>query len=157
MAKQSAGILFYKIFQGELFVFLVHPGGPFFAKKDLGAWSIPKGEFGEGEDPLAAAKREFQEETGIRVEGKFTELSPTKLKSGKKILAWACEGELDPASIESNTFDLEWPPKSGKIQSFPEIDKGDWFTVPVAKTKVNEGQRPLIDPLAKMLGIPKTS
>jgi predicted NUDIX family NTP pyrophosphohydrolase len=153
MAKQSAGILLYRIFQGDLFVFLVHPGGPFFARKDLGVWSIPKGEFIDGEDPLTAARREFEEETGVRLDGKFTELSAIKLKSGKKVFAWACEGDLDIDTIESNTFDLEWPPRSGKTRSFPEIDRGGWFPVSVARTKVNERQQPLIDQLADMLAM----
>ena len=152
MAKQSAGILLYKRSNGDLFVFLVHPGGPFFAKKDLGAWSIPKGEFAEGEEPLTAARREFFEETGIQIDGPFTELSPIKLKSGKKIFAWACKGDLDATKINSNTFDLEWPPKSGRMQSFPEIDKGEWFSASIAKTKINERQAALIDQLMERLG-----
>jgi len=152
MTKQSAGILLYKKSAGELFVFLVHPGGPFFAKKDLGAWSIPKGEFSEGEEPLTAARREFYEETGVQIDGPFMELSPIKLKSGKMIFAWACEGDLDTAKIKSNTFDLEWPPKSGRIQSFPEIDKGDWFPTAVAKTKINERQSAFIDQLIEIIG-----
>lgn len=152
MTKQSAGILLYKKSEGDLFVFLVHPGGPFFAKKDMGAWSIPKGEFSEGEEPLTAARREFSEETGVQIDGPFIELSPIKLKSGKKIFAWACEGDLDTAKIKSNTFDLEWPPKSGRIQSFPEIDKGDWFPTTVAKTKINERQSALIDQLIEIIG-----
>src|SRR6185369_17708958 len=116
----------------------------------------PKGEFNDDEDPLTAARREFKEEIGVDLDGKFTELSPIKLKSGKKVLAWACEGELDTATIKSNTFDLEWPPKSGKIQGFPEIDKGDWFSVPDAKTKINERQRSFIDQLAEMPGDSET-
>jgi predicted NUDIX family NTP pyrophosphohydrolase len=155
VAKQSAGILLYKVLKKELYVFLVHPGGPFFAKKDLGAWSIPKGEFNDGEDPLTVARREFYEETGVQIEGDFTELSPIKQKSGKKVFAWAVEGEIDSGIIKSNTFDLEWPPRSNKLQSFPEIDRGEWFSLSTAKAKINDRQAALIDQLAEMLGYTK--
>lgn len=145
--KQSAGILLYRKIKKEVEVFLVHPGGPFWKNKDAGSWSIPKGEFTEGEDPLDAAKREFKEETGITCEGKFVELSPVKLKSGKMIFAWALEKEIDPGLVKSNYFEIEWPPKSGKKSSFPEIDKGSWFSAGEAKQKINEAQCSLIDEL----------
>jgi predicted NUDIX family NTP pyrophosphohydrolase len=151
MPKQSAGILLYKVIQKKLFVFLAHPGGPFYAKKDNGVWSIPKGEFNESEHPFDVAKREFYEEVGTEIQGQFLDLLPVKLKSGKKIFAWACEGELDSKTLRSNTFEIEWPPKSGKLQSFPEIDKGEWFSIADAKVKINEGQIPLLNQLAELL------
>jgi predicted NUDIX family NTP pyrophosphohydrolase len=140
MTKQSAGLLLYRSKKNHLEVFLVHPGGPFWAKKDLGAWSIPKGEFQEGEDPLLAAQREFQEETGLSISGEFKSLSSAKQKGGKTVHAWAIEGDVDPTKIKSNTFKLEWPPKSGKMKEFPEIDKAGWFTLEVAREKINPGQ-----------------
>ena len=132
-------------------VLLLHPGGPFFARKDAGAWSIPKGEFEDTEEALDAAKREFEEETGTRPEGKFIPLAAVKLKSGKRIRAWAVQGDLDPATITSNTFEIEWPPRSGRKQAFPEIDKAAWFTLEEAKEKINAGQAGLINELAEML------
>ena len=150
MAKKSAGILLYRFSEKQLQVMLVHPGGPFFAKKDLGAWSIPKGEFTD-EDPLLAAKREFQEETGISIEGEFKPLDPVKQKGGKEVHAWAVEGDLDVTHIQSNTFELEWPPRTGKYQSFPEVDRGEWFDIPTAKKKINAGQWALIAQLEAML------
>ncbi|HWC57516.1 MAG TPA: NUDIX domain-containing protein [Candidatus Paceibacterota bacterium] len=149
MKKQSAGILLYKK-DPELKVFLVHPGGPFFAKKDLGVWSIPKGEYEDGEDPCVAAKREFKEETGQEVSGEMKALSPIKMKSGKVVRAWAVEGDIDPGSLISNTFSLEWPPHSDKQQKFPEIDRGDWFDLETAKTKINPAQVPLLEELTKV-------
>ena len=125
--KTSAGILLYRR-QPELQVFLVHPGGPFWAKKDLGAWSLPKGELDEGEDPLAAAIREFTEETGFPVDGDFRALSPLRQKNGKIIHAWAVEGDCDPAELRSSPFSMEWPPKSGKQQEFPEVDRAHGST-----------------------------
>src|SRR5689334_13919801 len=125
--KLSAGILLYRIRSGTLEVLLVHPGGPFWTRKDLGAWSIPKGEFEEGDDPLETAKREFLEETGAPVSGKFVALTPRKQKSGKLVHAWAVEGDLDASTIVSNSFSMEWPPRSGKQQEFPEVDRGEWF------------------------------
>jgi len=127
-------------------VFLVHPGGPFFKNKDAGAWSIPKGEFLDDEDPLAAAKREFKEETGQSVDGKFIELTPAYLKSGKKVYAWAVEGDIDHEVIESNLFEMEWP-RSGKRQSFPEVDRAAWFSIDEAKEKINAAQVGLIESL----------
>jgi predicted NUDIX family NTP pyrophosphohydrolase len=138
--KNSAGILLYRLGRSTLEVFLVHPGGPFWRNKDAGAWSIPKGEFDEDENPLEAAKREFQEETGCSVEGEFIELAPLQQPGGKVVYAWAVEGECQAESIKSNTFSLEWPPRSGKRQEFPEVDKARWFTLEVAKQKVLPGQ-----------------
>ncbi|MDB5227410.1 MAG: putative pyrophosphohydrolase [Bacteroidota bacterium] len=150
--KQSAGILLYRFHKNELEVFLVHPGGPFWAKKDLGAWSIPKGEYVEGEDPQEVAKREFEEETSVKFNGNIQwELSPVKMKSGKVIHAWTAEGDIDPAIIVSNTFELEWPPKSGKFQSIPEVDKGGWFSPQEAKEKINSTQAAFIDELLSKL------
>lgn len=151
MAKKSAGLLLFRIQNKIPQVFLVHPGGPFWAKKDDGAWSIPKGEFEGDEEPLAAAKREFGEETGIKISGEFIELSPVKQKSGKIVYAWAVEGNLDPATIKSNEFEIEWPPKSGKMKTFPEIDKADWFGLHQAKTKIIASQAAFIDRLTDIL------
>jgi predicted NUDIX family NTP pyrophosphohydrolase len=147
MSNQSAGILLYRKISDELQVFLVHPGGPFFKNKDAGAWSIPKGEFLSDEEPLSAAKREFQEETGQKVNGNFIELKPVRLKSGKTVHAWAVEGDINHETITSNLFEIEWPPKSGKKQSFPEIDKAGWFTLDEAKIKLNPAQGGFIDEL----------
>src|SRR5512135_1267787 len=152
MPKTSAGILLYKRKDGDLRVFLVHPGGPFFAKKDAGAWSVPKGEIDEGEDPLAAAKREFEEETGCRPEGEFISLSEVMQKSGKIVRAWAVEGDCDAQTIRSNTFTLEWPPRSGRRQEFPEVDRAGWFAIPVALEKILSGQRELVVELARIRG-----
>jgi len=145
MPKQSAGILLFRKINNVLQVFLVHPGGPFFKNKDAGAWSIPKGEFLDDEDPLAAAKREFEEETGQAIDGNFMPLKPVTLKSGKIVHAWAVEGDIDHETIFSNLFEMEWPPKSGKKQSFPEIDRAGWFDIEEAKVKINPGQLGLID------------
>jgi len=131
-------------------VFLVHPGGPFFKNKDLGAWSIPKGEFVDGEEALVAAKREFEEETGQAIDGDFIELKPIRLKSGKTVHAWAIEGDINHETITSNLFEMEWPPKSGKKQSFPEIDRAGWFEVEEAKLKVNGAQVGFIEELTKI-------
>ena len=151
MAKKSAGILLYRFQNKNLEVFLVHPGGPFWAKKDDGAWSIPKGEFEDDEEPLTAAKREFEEETGLKISGGFIELNPVKQKSGKMVYAWAVEGNMDPAKIKSNTFEIEWPPKSGKMKAFPEIDKAEWFNMNNAKKKIIEAQSSLIEDLENKL------
>jgi predicted NUDIX family NTP pyrophosphohydrolase len=147
MPKTSAGLLLYKRENNILQVFLVHPGGPFFAKKDAGAWSLPKGEIDEGEDALAAARREFEEETGCRPEGDFLPLSHVTQKSGKIVRAWAVEGDCDAQAIQSNTFTLEWPPKSGRMREFPEVDKAGWFTIKEAKEKINPAQDALLDEL----------
>ena len=151
MAKVSAGLLMYRRTGRAPEVLLVHPGGPFFAKKDDGAWSIPKGEAAEGEDLFAAACREFEEETGIRPAGPFRELTPVRLKSGKVVHAWAFEGDCDPATIRGNTFTMEWPPRSGRMQEFPEIDKAAFFTFEQAAPKINPAQQPLLDELREML------
>lgn len=137
----------YRKRNNVLEVFLVHPGGPFFVKKDAGVWSIPKGEIDEGEDHLAAAKREFEEETGCRPEGTFVPLAPVKQKSGKIVLSWSVEGDCDAESVTSNTFSMEWPPKSGRMREFPEVDRAAWFTIGEAKQKINPAQAPLLNEL----------
>lgn len=151
MPKQSAGLLLYRETAGMLEVLLVHPGGPFWARKDAGAWSIPKGEFAEGEAPLAAAKREFTEETGGTVDGEFIALRPLRQPSGKVVHAWAVCAEFDPARLRSNTFSMQWPPKSGRMADFPEVDRAAWFTLDEAKTKILKGQAPLLDQLREAL------
>jgi predicted NUDIX family NTP pyrophosphohydrolase len=152
--KKSAGILVYRRINKKIEFFLVHPGGPLWAKKDAGAWSIPKGEYEDGEDPLQAARREFEEETGQTVSGKFIELSPFKLKSGKTIYAWAVEGDVDEENINSNTFEMEWPPRSGKRKAFPEVDRAGWFDADTAKEKLNERYGGMIE---EVLGLITTS
>lgn len=132
-------------------VFLVHPGGPFFRKKDEGAWSVPKGEYVDGEEPLTAAQREFEEETGQTIRGNFIKLQPVKQKSGKVVQAWAVEGDIDHEAIKSNLFEIEWPPKSGKRASFPEIDRAGWFTLEIAKQKIIPGQVGLIQELETLI------
>jgi predicted NUDIX family NTP pyrophosphohydrolase len=154
--KRSAGILLYNIVDGELRVLLVHPGGPLWAGKDAGVWSIPKGEF-EDEEPLQAAKREFLEETGVEIEGDFVPLSPIRQKSGKMVYAWASEGYIDPSLVKSNTFEMEWPPKSGKKASFPEIDRAEWLSARKAVKKINPAQVALINELLHKLGLPPAS
>ena len=149
--KQSAGLLLFRLKNKLSELFLVHPGGPFWKNKDAGAWSIPKGEHAGDEDALEAAKREFFEETGMRFEGEFIELAPIKQAGGKTIYAWALEADLDPGEIKSNEFEMEWPPRSGKKQSFPEIDRGAWFLVDKAKEKINKGQVGLIEDLLRRL------
>jgi predicted NUDIX family NTP pyrophosphohydrolase len=144
MQKKSAGILMYRFSNGKLQVLLVHPGGPFWAKKDVGAWSIPKGEFESDEEPLNAAIREVREETGIEVYGDFIELTPVKQKSGKLIFAWAIAWDVDVNAIQSNFFEMEWPPKSGKMKSFVEVDKAAWFDTNQASEKIIPGQLPLL-------------
>ena len=150
-SKKSAGILLYRLINDTTEVLLVHPGGPFWTKKDLGAWSIPKGEFDEDENPLDAAKREMEEETGIKVSGEFIELTPLKQKSGKVVYAWGLQKDIDPEQIKSNHFEIEWPPKSGKKKSFPEIDKAAWYKLDEAKQKIIEGQSPFIAELKMKL------
>ncbi len=148
--RQSAGLLLYRNYSTNLEVFLVHPGGPFWRNKDDGAWSIPKGEF-DDEEPLRAAIREFTEETGITVLGDFIELMPVILKGGKKVFAWALQKDINAAEIKSNHFEIEWPPRSGKLQSFPEVDKGEWFTIEETKKKINIMQVALIEELWEKL------
>lgn len=150
MTARSAGILMFRR-KERLEVLLVHPGGPFFARKDLGAWSIPKGEYDESEDPLMAARREFTEETGLAVEGNFLPLTAIKQKGGKEVLAWAVEGDIGAAKVSSNTFELEWPPHSGKIREFPEVDRAEWFDMATARAKINERQQSLLDELAALM------
>src|SRR5262249_18504771 len=149
--KRSAGLLVYRTTKEETEVFLVHPGGPFWAKKDAGAWSIPKGEF-KTEEPLIAAIREFEEETGQRISGDFVELKPIKQKGGKMVYAWAVEADVDAANIESNTFQQEWPPKSGVLKEFKEIDRAAWFDAKTARQKILGAQAELIDQLEEFLG-----
>ena len=149
--KQSAGILMYRVRGSAVEVFLVHPGGPFWMKKDAGAWSIPKGEFEQDEDPLAAARREFREETGLDVEGEFVALDPVRQAGGKVVRAWAVQGDCDPASIRSNLFTMEWPPRSGKRQEFPEVDRAGWFGLEAAKEKILNSQLALLEQLRRIL------
>ena len=151
MTKQSAGLLLYRFCEGVLEVFLIHPGGPFWEKKDIGAWSIPKGELDAGEEAFEAARREFEEETGFRPEGVFRELRPVRQRSGKIVHAWAVEGNCDSRAIRSNTFAMEWPPRSGRQQEFPEVDRAGWFAVDLAKEKILEGQRGLLEQLELVL------
>ena len=145
--KQSAGILLYKTLGAEPEFFLVHPGGPFFAKKNEGWWTIPKGELLADEEPLDAAIREFEEETGYKPQGPFTALQPIVQKGGKQVLCWAAEGDLDSTAITCNTFEIEWPPKSGKLRTFPEVDKAAWYTLSEAKILINERQIAFLEEL----------
>ena len=148
MPRQSAGILLYRRSAGTLEVLLVHPGGPFWAKKDLGAWSIPKGEYEEGEDPRACALREFEEELGAPPPaGPLVELGTAKQSGGKVVTAWAAEGDVDAAAARSNTFTLEWPPRSGVMREFPEADRAEWFEVDEARRRINPAQAVFLDRL----------
>lgn len=150
MLKKSAGILAYHLQDEVLKVLLVHPGGPFFAKKDDGVWSIPKGEYVNDEDSEKAARREFEEETGnVITNDKLTELWPIKLKSGKEVTAFAVENYFEKPYIKSNYFEIEWPPKSGQTQQFLEVDRAEWFTIEEAKIKVNPAQIPFLEELAQ--------
>jgi predicted NUDIX family NTP pyrophosphohydrolase len=151
MAKTSAGVLLYRRAGKLLEVFLVHPGGPFWAKKDDGAWSIPKGEFDRGQDPVEVAMREFEEETGFPLKGKLQALEPVKQAGGKIVYAWAVEGEIDASAIRSNTFSIEWPPHSGKTQEFPEVDRASWFDLDTAGRKFLKSQVPLLEQLQEKL------
>ncbi len=154
MPKISAGLLMYRLCSGRVEVLLVHPGGPFFHKKDDGAWSIPKGEPEPGEDLLATARREFREETGLAPTGPLLPLAPITQKGGKVVYAWAFAGDCDPAAIVSNTFVIEWPPHSGRQATFPEIDRAEFFALDQARSKIKPAQLPLIDELAAMLRVP---
>ena len=145
--KISAGILMFRKREKTIQFLLVHPGGPFFSKKEEGVWSIPKGEFMTEEEPLAAAIREFEEETGHKPSGNFIELNPILQKGGKKVLCWAVEGDLDHEQITSNTFEMEWPPRTGKMKSFPEIDKAAWFGIEEAMRLINEKQAQFLEEL----------
>jgi predicted NUDIX family NTP pyrophosphohydrolase len=155
MPKQSAGLLVYRRtpggIPGGIEVLLAHPGGPFWMKKDLGAWSIPKGEFPEHEDPLAAARREFREEMGHEMKGPFLALTPCQQPSRKIVHAWAVEGDLDAQAIRSNSFEIEWPPKSGRMQSFPEVDRAAWFDLAEARRRIQKGQLPILEELEEKL------
>jgi len=151
MPRLSAGLLMYRIKDDRIEVLLAHPGGPFFVKKDEGTWTIPKGEPDADEDLLVTAQREFEEETGIKPNGPFIPLQPIKQKGGKIVHAWAFESDCDPAAIHSNTFTMEWPPKSGQQQEFPEIDRADWFDLATARKKIKLGQEALIEELEGML------
>ena len=148
MPKRSAGLLMYRRSRGTLEVLLVHPGGPFWEKKDLGSWSIPKGEHGPGEEALAAATREFQEETGLVARGPYTPLTPIRQQGGKVVDAWAFEGDCDADSLKSTTFSLEWPRGSGRRQEFPEVDRAGWFGLDEARRKILPAQAALLDELA---------
>ena len=152
MAKQSAGLLMYRYRRGTVEILLVHPGGPYWAGKDSGAWAIPKGEIEQGEDALTAARREFEEETGFKAEGQFCPLSPVRLKSRKVIYAWTFQGDCDPQNVKSMVFSMEWPPHSGKEQQFPEVDRAEWFTVEAAREKVQAGQMAFIEEFARSAG-----
>jgi predicted NUDIX family NTP pyrophosphohydrolase len=145
--KNTAGILLYRLRDRTIEVFLVHPGGPFWAKKDAGCWSVPKGEVDENEDRLDAARREFREETGVAVDGDFIALRPVKQAGGKVVHAWAVEGDCNPEAITSNTFSLEWPPRSGKRKEFPEVDRAAWFKLDAAKEKILKAQIALLEEL----------
>ena len=149
--KRSAGILLYRRTGDVLEVLLAHPGGPFWAKRDLGAWTIPKGEIAEGEDPLAAARRELEEETGIRTDSSALPLTPRRQAGGKLVMAWAVEGDCDASAIRSNTFTLEWPPRSGRMADFPEIDRAAWFDPVEARRRILPAQVPFIDELEAKL------
>jgi predicted NUDIX family NTP pyrophosphohydrolase len=151
MAKKSAGLVMYRVRDNRLEVLIVHLGGPFWAKKDEGAWFIPKGEIEPGEDEFAAAKREFGEETGIEPRGDFIELGTIKHKAGKIVHAWAFEGDCDPASIRSNTFTMEWPPRSGKQREFPEVDRAQFVSVEQARAKMSPAEFELVDRLQQIL------
>jgi len=147
VAAQSAGILMYQRKAGELLVLLVHPGGPFWRRRDMGAWSIPKGELNPGEDPEGAARREFAEELGIVPMGLLRSLGRLRQRGGKCIDAFAMEGDLDVTAVRSNTFKIEWPPRTGRIQSYPEVDRAAWFALPLAHQKILASQRPLLERL----------
>ena len=149
--KRSAGILLYRRGSRGLEVLLVHPGGPFWSKRDAGAWTIPKGEISEGEEPLAAARREFLEETGFEAQGDAMALEPLRQKGGKWVHAWAVEGDCDAAAISSNTFSMEWPPRSGRMREVQEVDRAEWFTPEAAVRKILKGQRPVIEALLRHL------
>jgi predicted NUDIX family NTP pyrophosphohydrolase len=151
MPKISAGLLLYRLRSGTLEFLLVHPGGPFWKNKDAGAWTIPKGELGDNEEPLAAAIREFEEELGFKPTGQFIELTPIKQKGGKTVHAWAVEGDCDPTQIKSNTFTMEWPPKSGIQAEFPEVDRAEFFEFGEAKEKINQAQILLLEELQRKI------
>ena len=150
MPRESAGLLLFREIGGRLEVLLVHPGGPYWSKKDEGSWSVPKGELDDGEDGLAAAKREFEEETGAAPEGEVIPLEPLRQPSGKVVRAWAMRGDFDPASLRSTTFAMEWPPKSGRLREFPEVDRAAWMSLEEAEEKILKGQLPFLDQLRRL-------
>jgi predicted NUDIX family NTP pyrophosphohydrolase len=153
MPRRSAGIALYRRSEPGLEVLLVHPGGPLWARRDAGAWSIPKGEYEDGEDPAAAARREFAEELGSPApEGELIDLGEVKQRSGKLVRAWALPGNLDASAITSNTFELEWPPRSGRTREVPEVDRAEWFTLEEARERINPSQVPLLDRLERAVG-----
>jgi len=151
MPRVSAGLLMFRRKGDALQVLLAHPGGPLWAKRDLGAWTIPKGEGAPDEDLLATARREFEEETGFRPQGPFHPLGSVKQRAGKVVHAWAFEGDVDPAALRSNTFSMEWPPRSGQWQDFPEVDRAAFFDVAEARRRVNPAQAELLDALERLL------
>ena len=151
MEKRSAGLLMFRRRGAGLDVFLVHPGGPFWAKKDAGAWMIPKGEYTDGELPLDAARREFHEETGFEASGEFIDLGTVRQASGKFVTAWAFEGDCDPTKLTSNLCMMEWPPRSGRMIEIPEIDRGAWYSLPAAKACILKSQQPFLDVLSRKL------
>ena len=151
MGRASAGLVLFRRTTAGVEVLLVHPGGPFFAKKDAGAWSIPKGEVAEGEELLAAARREFAEELGFEASGEFLSLGEVKQKGGKVVHAWAVEGDCEPGKCRSNSFKMEWPPRSGKWAEFPEVDRAEFFSLAAAREKINTGQVPLLDQLERLI------
>ena len=151
MPKRSAGLLLYRRRNQQLEVFLVHPGGPFWAKKDLTSWSLPKGEYADIEDPLTVAKREFEEETGSVIDGTFLDLQQHQQAGGKIVSIWAIEGDCDPAKMRSNTFQMEWPPRSGKITEFPEVDRWEWFSLEEAVKRILPGQSIFLERLRQAL------
>jgi predicted NUDIX family NTP pyrophosphohydrolase len=151
MPKRSAGLMMFRRSNGRVEVFLVHPGGPLWAGKDKGSWTIPKGEYEKSEDPLAAARREFHEETGFASIGEFVELGSIRQKSGKIVTAWAFQGDCDPALLTSNTCEIEWPPRSGRRLEIPEVDRGKWFSLEEAREYIREEQEKLLDELSKLL------
>jgi predicted NUDIX family NTP pyrophosphohydrolase len=156
--RTSAGVVLWRRRQGRLEVLLGHPGGPYFAKKDADNWSLPKGEVEPGEDLVSVARREFAEETGHEVpERPLIELGEIRQKGGKRVVAWGVEGDLDPSAATSNTFELEWPPHSGQIQEFPELDRAAWFDLPMARVKIKAAQRPFLDRLEEALGEPSSA
>ncbi len=151
MPKKSAGLVVYKETNASLEVLLVHPGGPFWSKKDDGAWSIPKGEIEEGEEPLAVALREFNEETGAEINGAFIPLDPLRQPGGKFIYAWAVRADFEPSKLKSNSFRMEWPPRSGRQKEFPEVDRAGWFSIEAAKKKILSGQHGFLTQLQQIL------
>ena len=153
MPKHSAGLIMYRVRAKYLEVFLVHPGGPFWANKDNGVWSIPKGEYAGDEEPFEVAKREFHEETGFVADGKFLDLGSIRQSGGKIVTAWAVEGDCDPERLQSNRFQIEWPPRSGRLLDAPEIDRGAWFSITEARERILKSQEPLLDKLCAMLQV----